>query len=68
MDMLRVAGIYVTPEHRASLLRMGMSDSFADACSATVLDAEGDSMVAKALRSNEAVSIENGRHSQKYFR
>jgi hypothetical protein len=63
---MRVSGIYVTAERRASLLRMGMSDSYAEACCAMVLEADGDNMVASALRSNEAISIEIGRHSQKF--
>jgi len=60
---MTVAGIYVTPQRRASLLRMGMSDSFAEACCVMVMDMDGDNMVAKALRSNEAICIENGKHS-----
>jgi hypothetical protein len=32
---MAVAGIYVTPERRASHLRVGMSDSYPEACSAT---------------------------------
>jgi hypothetical protein len=56
----------VTPERRASLLRMGMNDSYPEACSPLVMDADGDSIVAQALRSNDALCVENGTHSQKY--
>jgi hypothetical protein len=63
---ITVAGIYVTPERRASLLRMGMTDSYPEACSAMVMDADGDSIVAQALRSDDAICIENGTHSPKY--
>jgi hypothetical protein len=30
------------------------------------MDADGDSIVAQALRSNDALCVENGTHSQKY--
>jgi len=56
---MAVVGGYVTPERKANLVAMGLSDTYADACSDVVLDATGDNMVAKALRSNEAIYIEN---------
>jgi hypothetical protein len=66
---MAVAGIYLTPKRRAArLLRMGTSDSYPEACSAVVLDANGDNMVAEALRSNEVICIANSTPSQKYFR
>ena len=58
-DNMTVAGSYVTPQLKASLVAMGLSDTYADACSDVVLDAAGDNMVAKALRSKEAICIEN---------
>ena len=59
VPVLTVAGGYVTPARKASLVRMGMSDSYPDACRDVVLDEAGDNMVAKALRSKEAIHIEN---------
>jgi hypothetical protein len=58
-DNMTVAGGYVTPQLQASLVSMGLSDTYADACSDVVLDAAGDNLVAKALRSKEAIFIEN---------
>jgi len=57
--VLTVADGYVTPARKASLVRMGMSDSYPDSCRDVVLDEAGDNMVAKALRSKEAICIDN---------
>jgi hypothetical protein len=57
--VLTVLAGYVTPARKASLVRMGMSDSFPDSCRDVVLDEAGDSVVAKALRSKESIFIEN---------
>jgi hypothetical protein len=57
--VLTVAGGYVTPARKDSLVRMGMSDSYPDSCRDVVLDEAGDNMVAKALRSKEAICIDN---------
>jgi hypothetical protein len=57
--VLTVVGGYVTPARKASLVRMGMSDSYPDSCRDVVLDEAGDNMVAKALRSKEAIYIDN---------
>ena len=59
VPVLTVAGGYVTPARKASLVRMGMSDSYPDSCRDVVLDEAGDNMVAKALRSKEAICIDN---------
>jgi hypothetical protein len=57
--VLTVLAGYVTPARKASLVRMGMSDSFPDSCRDVVLDEAGDSVVAKALRSKDSIFIEN---------
>ena len=57
-DMV-VGGGYVTPERKAALVAQGLSDTYADACSDVVLDVAGNNFVAKALRSNEAIYIED---------
>jgi hypothetical protein len=57
--VLTVLAGYVTPARKASLARMGMSDSYPDSCRDVVLDEAGDNMVAKALRSKEAICIDN---------
>ena len=58
VPVLTVVVGYVTPACKA-LVRMGMRDSYPDACRDVVLDEAGDNMVAKALRSKEAIYIKN---------
>ena len=59
VPVLTVVGGYVTPARKASLVRMGMRDSYPDACRDVVLDEAGDNLVAKAFRSKEAIYIKN---------
>ena len=66
--VLTVLAGYVTPARKASLVRMGMSDSFPDSCRDVVLDEAGDNMVAKELRSKEAISIENAATYPRFVR